>query len=115
MSLFNYFGSYLHDVEIYSLESVVSSWGTNEMDYPDTPTLVTKGYIQQLSGTEVFENQRLGRKAESRLYIGMDVNIKSTDRIKYNGRLYKVEHVNNNGINNVGDHQEIGLVEINGG
>ena len=110
MGLLDYFTEYFHSIDVYSLEDYTGSWGTSEKTYPTTPSKTIRGYIQPVSGSDEFKNQSLDKVTTHRMYIQMSDTISGTDKIVYNGMTYRVTYVQDNGIANISDHKEIGLV-----
>lgn len=74
------------------------TWSTN---------LTLTGSIQNLSGNEIIQAQKLGVSATHRLYVNGNPDILVNDRIKYNGIYYKITYVDN--VVNVSAHTKIFL------
>ncbi len=109
MGLLNAFSRFFHDVQVYTLTSASGTWGTSEKEtYTLSKTI--SAYIQPLGGSETLKNQSLDKVTTHKMYIKADVSINDTDRIIYNSRSYHITFNQDNGISNILDHKEIGLV-----
>jgi SPP1 family predicted phage head-tail adaptor len=78
------------------------SWDTHISDYD--------GIIDQLSGNEVLSADKISPNS-THILIGEVTDIKESDRILYNGKIYEVKNVDN--PMNMDRHLEI-LLEYKG-
>ena len=77
---------------------------------PDTWTVVGyfKGFIQMVSGSEVFQNGKGGEKVTHRLYTHLQTPCKYGYRVTQNGQSYIMLHtIQTNGVSGTGHHKEI--------
>lgn len=71
--------------------------------------LSLKGSIQNISGYEAIQAEKLGVNATHRLYINGSSDIKKNDRVLYNGVYYQITYIDN--VVNIGSHMKIFLDE----
>ena len=71
------------------------------------------GYMQRQSGSYTQVNSADGHIFSDTLYTTVGVDVKTNDRILYNGNYYQVGSYQSNGISGVNDHQEIPADHIN--
>lgn len=110
MSLLDAFSEFMDDtIEVYSLTTTTSSWGTSEEDYPDSATQTITGYIQPVGGSVDLVNQARNIETSHRLYCEASVTILDTDKIIANGETYYVTENQPAGIGGISDHLEVGL------
>lgn len=69
--------------------------------------LTLTGSVQNLSGTEIIQAEKLGIQASHRLYLNEKPDITEKDRILYNSKYYQITFVDN--VANIDAHLKIFL------
>lgn len=110
MSLLSEFREFLRtDIEVYSLGTVASAWGTGEKTYPATATKTITGYIQPTGGSKAFKNQSNEIEITHILYCYATETFNDTDMIVDGSESYIITDNPPRGVGGIFDHKEVGL------
>ncbi len=90
--MINGIDKYFHDIIVERSSKGVDSWGNPVQVW--SHHAVIKGIIRQLNGRETFLSGKDTPNATHRMYCRLN-DIKTIDRVLYDGVYYDVQNVNN--------------------